>query len=184
MRINNLIALIFSLLMSINTNKSFPPSVAPIIKRAAMEHDVNIDLLCAVIHQESGGNPWASRFEPAFFDKYIKGKKPKELPGYFPPLKVQTPQTENFNRSRSFGLFQIMGNTARLYGFNGDFLDALFDIPTNIDLGAKILSDLLKKNDNDTKKALLAWNGGGNKEYPDKVMEIINEGKAHYLLIV
>lgn len=162
-------------------NKFFPPILGPILKKAALQYEVSVDLLCAVIQQESGGNPWASRFEPAFYDKYIKGKTAKDLPGHFPSVRVITPQTENFNRAKSFGLFQVMGNTARLHGFDSDYLDELFDIPTNVDMGAKILSDMIKKTSN-TEEALLRWNGGGNKEYPKQVLAILESGKAHYML--
>jgi soluble lytic murein transglycosylase-like protein len=164
--------------------KHFPSIVANCLKKYAVEFDLNLDLICAVIHVESSGNPWASRFEPAFYEKYIKGKKMKDLPGYFPPIQICTPQTENFNRSRSMGLFQVMGNTARLYGYDRPFLDELFDIPTNIYMGCKILADKIKDRQGDTEKGLLAYNGGGDPRYPDRVMSTIRAGKAEYLLAV
>jgi soluble lytic murein transglycosylase-like protein len=164
--------------------KHFPSVVANSLKKYSVEFDLNIDLLCAVIHTESSGNPWASRFEPKFYERYIKGKPAKELPGFFPHPNVCTSQTENFNRSRSMGLFQIMGNTARLYGFDRPFLDEMFDIPTNIFFGCKILSDKIKKNGSDTEKGLLAYNGGGDKDYPHRVMSNLRQGKGEYLLVV
>ena len=177
-----------TLMLSTDPNKPkrsfFPPILGPAIKRASLDHNVNIDLICAVIQQESAGNPWASRFEPRFYDHYIKGKTPNELPGHWPSLKVTTTQTEAFNRAKSFGLMQIMGNTARLHGFNADFLDQLFDISTNIDMGTLILASMLKKHGGDTEKALLAWNGGGNKKYPKEVLEKVANGSAKYLMAV
>ena len=38
---------------------------------AAQAHGLDASLVCAVIEQESSWNPWAMRYEPAFFTKYV-----------------------------------------------------------------------------------------------------------------
>ena len=38
---------------------------------AAQAHGLDASLVCAVIEQESSWNPWAMRYEPAFFAKYV-----------------------------------------------------------------------------------------------------------------
>jgi transglycosylase-like protein with SLT domain len=38
---------------------------------AASRHALDPALVCAIVEQESAWNPWAIRYEPAFFAKYI-----------------------------------------------------------------------------------------------------------------
>ena len=40
-------------------------------QRAAEAERLEPALVCAVVEQESGWNPWAIRYEPAFFAKYV-----------------------------------------------------------------------------------------------------------------
>jgi soluble lytic murein transglycosylase-like protein len=40
-------------------------------QRAAETEGLDAALVCAVVEQESGWNPWAMRYEPAFFAKYV-----------------------------------------------------------------------------------------------------------------
>ena len=40
-------------------------------QRAAEAEGLDVALVCAVVEQESGWNPWAMRYEPAFFAKYV-----------------------------------------------------------------------------------------------------------------
>jgi len=39
--------------------------------RAAAAQSIEPALVCAVVEQESGWNPWAMRYEPLFFAKYV-----------------------------------------------------------------------------------------------------------------
>lgn len=71
---------------------------------AAKRHGLPLPLVYAIIHTESGGNPWAIRYEPAFYERYIAPK----------PVKPRPPcseQTESRLLACSFGLMQIMGAT-------------------------------------------------------------------------
>lgn len=76
---------------------------------------------------------------------------------------------------------QIMGQTAREYHFEERWLTSLFDPVVNIQLGTKILAHKLKMGGT-FEKGLLRWNGGSDKEYPDRVKGWIKNGAAHYLL--
>jgi hypothetical protein len=40
-------------------------------QRAAEAEGLDTALVCAVVEQESGWNPWAMRYEPGFFAKYV-----------------------------------------------------------------------------------------------------------------
>ena len=77
------------------------------------------DLILAIIQQESGGDPWACRFEPLFYDKYIKSNEHITTP---PGVSMAT---EQICRATSWGLMQIMGQVARERGFTGKFLSEL-----------------------------------------------------------
>lgn len=154
--------------------------IGPAIYRASRETGINPQLIAAVIWQESRANPFAIRYEPKFFDRYIKGK---ELTGFVPSFKLISEETERASRAMSFGLMQVMGATARENGFEGTYLSELCDIQANIEIGVKILAKHIRKFE-DTNKALLAYNGGGNKDYPLEVMEHIQSGDYQNVILL
>ena len=43
-------------------------------RKAASAQSLYGALVCAVVEQESGWNPWAMRYEPAFFAKYVAAR--------------------------------------------------------------------------------------------------------------
>jgi len=155
--------------------------VADAICAAAYKHNLNPHLIAAVIHQESKGNPYAVRYEQGFYKRYIADRTPATLRGYIP--RQCSFATEKTLRSTSFGLMQVMGNTAREAGFNGEFLTELLDVSKNVAIGTQILRDMIDAS-KDTETALLKWNGGGNPAYPKEVIEHMDSGVFHYLLIV
>lgn len=131
-----------------------------IAQAKARAYDLETALVCAIAEQESDWNPWAVRYEPAFYSRYI-----------LPSLTVgHLGATEATCRATSWGLMQIMGEVAREYGFGGPFLSELCDPQIGTDIGCKYLSVLYGKTSNNTKAALLRWNGGSNLSYPDQVM--------------
>lgn len=83
----------------------------------ALEFGIEPALVCAVITNESSWKTDATRFEPAFFNRYIS---------HMTGLSDE----EKKNRATSFGLMQIMGQVAREQGFDGPLTD-LFDPPKN-----------------------------------------------------
>lgn len=113
-------------------------------------------LICAVCEQESSWNPWAMRYEPAFYQRYIQ------------PMFAQ-PTTEATARATSYGLMQVMGEVARELGFSGPYLSELCDPDTGISFGCKKLAQCLKAQPN-TFAALMAYNGGGNGQYAQQVL--------------
>lgn len=127
-------------------------------------------LIQAIIEQESGGNPWAFRYEPAFFRRYLQDLNEGQLSG-FVPRGIPTLATEKQARATSWGLMQIMGETARSIGFSGRYLTELLDPATNLEWGCLYLAQLLTKTGGNTRQALLRWNGGGDPTYPDKVLK-------------
>jgi soluble lytic murein transglycosylase-like protein len=129
----------------------------------AAKYGLDPFIVCAVIEQESGWNPWAMRFEPAFFARYIE------------PMKLPE-ATEAQARATSFGLMQIMGQVAREKGFQPRFLTQLCDPDTGVELGCRKLQECFAVH-GDPETALLAFNGGGNPDYGGVVLSRV----AHYM---
>ena len=157
--------------------------IAGIVHKWSDAYNLKPEVVAAMIVQESSGNPVAAREEPGFYNRYIKDKP---LNGYV-PTKVTLPSEKRL-RSFSFGLMQLMGNTARELGLKNEFLFVLFDPDINISLGCKLLKQLLDKQPlhlgemERYRKALLAYNGGGDPDYPDKVFGRIQK-KEHLLFL-
>lgn len=125
------------------------------IKFQAQKAGIDPALACAIVEQESSGNTWAIRYEPAFYTHYIV------------PLKLGA--TESFARSTSWGLMQLMGECAREHGYKGD-LAALCDPDTGLTWGLIHFKSKLELAKGDISKALQFWNGGGAPNYASEVL--------------
>ena len=145
-----------------------PPSQLLLLARkSATAQSLDPSLVCAVIEQESGWNPWAMRYEPAFFSKYVAS--------LYTNNKISA--TEAYARGFSWGLMQVMGQVAREAGFDALFLSALCDPEQGLAIGCKVLRKIFDATAGDTTRALLAWNGGANATYAAQVIA----RRAHYL---
>src|ERR1700675_1425395 len=124
-------------------------------QRAAGAGGLEPALVCAVVEQESGWNPWAMRYEPAFFAKYV-------APLY---TNNKVGATEAYARGISWGLMQVMGQTAREKGASSLYLSTLCDPAVGLAVGCRILMQKLEAAGGDAGRALLAWNGGADADY-------------------
>jgi soluble lytic murein transglycosylase-like protein len=140
---------------------SAPAKLVAIAVETAHAHDLDPSLVCAVIEQESGWNPWAMRYEPAFFAKYVAS--------LYTNNKVSA--SEAYARGFSWGLMQVMGQVARENGFSDRFLSGLCDPNFGIEYGCRVLRKKLDLAKGDTLQGLLAWNGGGNPNYAVEVLD-------------
>jgi len=136
-------------------------------RKCAAAHSLDPALVCAVIEQESAWNPFAMRYEPAFFAKYV-------APVY---TNNKVSASEAYARGFSWGLMQVMGQVAREFGFDAPFLSALCDPEQGIAIGCKVLHKKFDAASGDTTRALQAWNGGGNPAYAAQVLA----RRPHYL---
>ena len=127
---------------------------------AAGAEGIDAALVCAVVEQESGWNTWAMRYEPLFFAKYVASLYTNNKVG----------ATEAYARGMSWGLMQVMGQTAREHGLSSLFLSTLCEPATGLAVGCRILRHKLDAAGGDAAKALLSWNGGANREYPAEVL--------------
>jgi soluble lytic murein transglycosylase-like protein len=139
---------------------SAPPQLVLLARKAAAAQSLDAALVCAVAEQESAWNPWALRFEPAFFAKYV-------APLY---TNFKVTASEAYARGFSWGLMQVMGQVAREAGFDDPFLSALCDPERSLALGCRVLRRKFDASGGDATRALLAWNGGANAEYAAQVL--------------
>lgn len=122
------------------------------ILAASQKHNVPVPAIIATISTESSGKPKAYRYEPGFYNRYIKEKKPwTENPYYDEPKRI----------SASYGLMQIMYTTAYNVGFRGKPED-LYDPATNIDICAAYIASPFQKKQHqwDPPKIACAYNAG------------------------
>jgi soluble lytic murein transglycosylase-like protein len=156
-------------------------AIKELVRTFSRNHGINPELVAGVIYTESRGNPTAFRYEPRYFDRYIKAKK---LQGYV-PYSINEDSERNA-RATSWGLMQIMGETARERGFMRESLVDLADPEINLDFGCAYLRDLIDAHGGDTILALYHYNAGEGSEYPgpkpgdypSRVLKAIDEGKA------
>lgn len=120
---------------------------------------VDAALVLAIILQESKGHPFASRYEPAFYSWLSARITGKDLA---PFVKLQSKNTEMTSRSTSYGLMQIMGQTARECGFMGTFLTELCDPETNIYYALSYLEKLAGRY-TELNDIIAAYNAGSAK---------------------
>jgi soluble lytic murein transglycosylase-like protein len=143
------------------------PALIALARATAVSHKLDPALVCAIVEQESGWNPWAVRYEPGFLARYVA---PLYNAG-----KISV--TETYARSISWGLMQLMGEVARELGCTAPSLAQLCDPATGLEFGCRQLSAKLDAAVGDTARALLAWNGGANRDYPAEVLARVAQYK-------
>jgi soluble lytic murein transglycosylase-like protein len=135
---------------------NFDPSLILLARQAAQLHRLDEALVCAIVEQESGWNPDAKRFEPAFLQHYIM---PLGLPG---EVALQ--------RATSWGLMQTMLQSVVEIGYRWDG-PTLLQPQVSLEWGCQLFLRKLKRANGDTYKALGYWNGGANPKYPQEVID-------------
>ena len=154
-----------------------PAELVALARRAAEAHALWPEVVCAIVEQESSWNPWALRYEPAFYEKYIAPFLTARPPDVHAPRlgaltspSIPKDPTESRARAFSWGLMQVMGQAAREHGFNGPSLASLCDPATGIEIGCRIFAAKLAAAEGNVARALLLWNGGGDRAYPAAVL--------------
>jgi soluble lytic murein transglycosylase-like protein len=147
----------------------------PLIEQIAADLDLDPNLVEAVVITESSAHTDAFRFEPAFFDRYLKGK---------PEYAGQIPR----RIASSYGLAQVMFSTAQQYGFVGH-PELLFVPDVGLRYGCLHLRAMLTWAGGDVHRALAAYNGGQGQgswkaeapqRYATRVMKLLDSVKqAH-----
>jgi len=122
------------------------------ILAASQKHGVSVPTIIATIATESSGNPKAYRYEPAFYERYLKDKSPWTESPYY---------SESERISASYGLMQIMYTTAYNAGFRGQPED-LYDPATAIDISTAYIASAFQRKQHqwDPPKIACAYNAG------------------------
>ena len=65
---------------------ALPREIRAVLVQAAREHDLPLEILCALVRVESGGNPLATRYEPGYaYLLDVQAGKPIRLRDRTPP---------------------------------------------------------------------------------------------------
>lgn len=144
-----------------------------VIQKAASTYPrVGLSMLTGIILVESGGWTFARRYEPGFYRRYFLLRPKKKLVGHIPETVNLT--TEIHDRCTSWGLMQIMGETARETGYQGEhFIELCLRPAVCLDIGCQFLTERIEDSIS-LDKALLAYNGGADPSYPKRVRECAN----------
>ena len=148
-----------------------PDFLSLLIEAAARNHGLPTRLVAAVVRVESSSNPWAMRYEPAFYDRYVRGQQTRVF-------GAVSRDTERTARATSWGLMQVMGETARCLGCTLPFLSQLCDPAMGLEWGCKLLMRLSARY-SDWPTVVAAYNAGTprkdgagrfvNQPYVDKI---------------
>lgn len=143
------------------------------IEAIASQFHLDPDIVEAVVLTESSGKTHAYRFEPGFWNRYLKDK----------------PQWDGANPERvssSYGLMQIMYPVALELGYSENAPEYLFVPTIGLFWGCKKFRSLLDWAQQNTAQALAAYNGGKggnvkapyrNQYYVDKVFKNLGRVK-------
>jgi soluble lytic murein transglycosylase-like protein len=128
-------------------------NIRRMIEVVADKYSINPDLIEAMVIKESSGNAMAIRYEPAFYRNYI--------------VKLNLPEDEGKKRATSYGLLQIMYQSAIEDGFKSIAEDLL--IPNvGLEWGVKHLSKKIAKyGKEDINRAIAAYNAGNVRKMKD-----------------
>jgi soluble lytic murein transglycosylase-like protein len=138
------------------------------IRKAAADFQLKPSLVAAIVTQESAGDPFASRFEPAW--RYFK-----DVSLYARKCRISE-ETEKAAQAFSYGLMQIMGSVAREHMFI-EPLPKLFDVETNLHYGCKHLRKFLDLHKTE-ERAIVSYNAGSPRILDGKYVN------NHYLEMV
>lgn len=160
------------------------------IDSACQATGVDPEILSSIIYVESGGKVYAHRYEDEFYYKYIRPLTRDTLSGYV-PARIPTLDTEKRDRAYSYGLCQILGETARsILHVTHDDLWEILDPELNVLLGATYIATLLEQyawiEDVNARyvAAVARYNGRGAAAqlYQEKVYKVKDSGSWRSLL--
>lgn len=151
--------------------------LSEIVNRNALAHNLRPDVVMCIIIQESKGDTFSWRWEEGFYQKKLLGKSRGELSGWTPNIRELPSLTDELlQRSCSYGLMQVLGDTARWCGkVTTPYLTSLCDPDRGVDTGCRILSYYLGRANNDYRAALQGYNGSWSYAY--EVLKRVADGE-------
>ena len=151
-----------------------PSDIAAAVVATATRRGLDPCLLAALVMQESAGKRRATRYEAHYrwvWDtlnrKPFRRLTDAEARSDAPPPDFHGPagavsQDEWCGQRTSWGICQVMGAVARELGYEDPSFYGLWDVDTNLELGAKLLEKLLRRWE--LSDALSAYNAGAPTE--------------------
>lgn len=150
---------------ALDSMQSTPLTLVPFqkeITKVARKYNIPPALLTAFVQKESAFSKWAGRVELHYKKKQVVireakawSKKKKGIPTF---------NTELDDRSRSYGLGQIMGQSAREQGYDSTFLATLYEPEINLTEVCKKIRSLFDRYGTDTLSVISAYNQGNNRK--------------------
>jgi soluble lytic murein transglycosylase-like protein len=128
------------------------------IDESAWEVGVDRYLVAAIAWKETDYNPTATRYEPEFKKRYIDKISNNDLYKLCPGLEPENILLERTNRATSWGLMQIMGQTARELGLTQPDMSFWLQGYMGVYYGVKYLDKKLQKYE--LPDAISAYNAG------------------------
>jgi len=144
--------------------KMIDSKIWELIKAQSKISNLDPIVLGAIVYQESGGNPWAMRYEPLWAHGLVETKRNAAA-------VLSSEHTEEILQKSSLGLCQVMGVVARELGFKG-WLTQLFKPEIGLLYGAMVLSKNISRF-KDLESAISAYNAGSPKK--DSQGDFINQ---------
>jgi soluble lytic murein transglycosylase-like protein len=132
------------------------PTLVVLARSIAAQRSLDPALVCAVVEQESSWDTFAIRYEPAFRTRYV--------------VPLALPPSEEIARSISWGLMQVMGQSARKHGFTPKSLAALCDPSAGLSIGCAVLASKIAQASGEIARSLQLWNGGAHPDYAAEVL--------------
>lgn len=147
-----------------------------LIQHHARHNNLDPLLVEAIVHIESGGNPWLTRYEPNYrWTVYVRDLAVKH------GVSVNT---MTIMQQTSWGLMQLMGATAYDMGFEG-YITELVTPTLGIEWGCKYLAKQRDRFGSYEPDFVAAYNAGRpkkteggfymNQQYVDKVYKKLSE---------
>lgn len=146
-----------------------------LINKFSEKYEISTTLIKSIIQVESSGNTSAHKYEPEFYTRYVKNRN-------HPVIAPCSRATEEHDRATSFGLMQVMGQTARELGFDKAFLTELCIPEVGIEYGCMLLKNKInryKAYSDFLERAIVAYNAGSaiktpygkwkNQDYLEKI---------------
>jgi soluble lytic murein transglycosylase-like protein len=132
------------------------------IDSVAARYALPAALIAAIVQEESRFQEFAARQEPS----YLRNRRVQREANVWSAAHggLPTALTELVDRSRSFGLMQIMGQTAREQQYDARYLASLYQVGRGLGEGARYFKRLLVAYRNDTLSAISAYNQGSAKK--------------------
>jgi hypothetical protein len=133
------------------------------IRTHALAAGLDPVLVQALVVTESKGQPYAHRVEPSYLANRLVQQQAEAWSRKW--HGTPTSYTERTDRASSWGLGQLLGQTAREHGFAAQYLPELAEVEVNLAWVCRVLAAWQRRAQS-PHHLLAMWNGGPGTPYP------------------